>query len=124
MATDPWAEPAIPADPATEAAVRRWLEHGDLTALVPGGTSVVDDSWFRGPWRCPLAVGHVEVDDFFTAGARAAAAVRLIGTDPSGLPGELHATLIAEVAGGEVVRVRAVTDRLALAGRLADAEAR
>ena len=84
-----------------------------------GDAAVIDDSWFRGPWRCPLSVERVEVDDFFTAGARAAAHVRLVGTAEEGGSGELNVALIAAVDGEQVVRVHAVTDRIDLANRLA-----
>ena len=59
------------------------------------------------------------MDDFFTAGARAAAHVRLIGTAEEGGSGELNVALIASVEGDQVARVHAVTDRIDLATRLA-----
>ena len=99
--------------------MRAWLDKGDLTAVAETDGAVLDDSWFRGPWRCPVAVERVEVDDFFTAGSRAAAHVRLVGTTEQGAPGELNVALIAAVDGEQVARVHAVTDRIDLANRLA-----
>jgi predicted ester cyclase len=116
---DAWSTRAEPASAATEAAVRAWIDQGDLTAVAGRDAAVIDDSWFHGPWRCPLSVERVEVDDFFTAGSRAAAHVRLVGTAEAGAPGELNVALIAAVDGDQVVRVHAVTDRIDLANRLA-----
>ncbi len=84
--------------------MRAWLEKGGLTAVAETDGAVLDDSWFGGPWRCPVLVERVEVDDFFTAGSRAAAHVRLVGTAEQGAPGELNVALIAAVDGEQVAR--------------------
>jgi predicted ester cyclase len=116
---DPWSAQPVPPSESTEATIRAWLAAGDLTEVAGGGVAVLDDSWFRGPWQCPLVVERVEVDDLFTAGPRTAAHARLIGATPGdGRPGELNVALVATIAGDRVVRVRAVTDRIDLANRL------
>ena len=70
----------------------------------------------------------VEVDDLFTAGDRAAAAVTLRGTYAGGLPGvpaeavglegRMQATLMARVADGAVTELEMVRDRWGLVRRL------
>ncbi|WP_370324183.1 nuclear transport factor 2 family protein [Euzebya sp.] len=125
---DPWATTTDgPADQATEAAVRGWLEElaaapaGALHA--PGGRRLE-----TGEGPAVLDDLAVQVDDLFTAGDRAAAAITMRGVYAGGLPGvaddargvegRMHATLMARVADGAVVDLQLVRDRWGLIRRL------
>ena len=125
---DPWVttEP-IPEDPAVVATMRTFLAAGDLTAA--GGDVVIDDSDLTGEIDTVLDVEHATVDDLFSAGPRAAFHVTLRGPYTGGLAGvddamigtpvELAVAGVADVDGGSVVDLRAVTGKLGIALRLA-----
>jgi predicted ester cyclase len=112
---DPWTVDPSPADAATDAAVRAWLAAGGL-AEAPLGS--LDDEHTARPDRFRLDDATTTVLDLFTAGDRAAFHVLTEGTN-DGRRASLYASGLATVAGGEVVAVRAVTDRLAAERRLA-----
>ena len=125
---DPWATTVdAPGDPATEQAVRAWLD-----GLAADAVSAVSADGVRlmetGDGAAVLEGLSVEVDDLFTAGNRAAAAVTLRGTYAGGLPGvpaeaeglegRMQATLMARVADGAVTELEMVRDRWGLVRRL------
>jgi SnoaL-like polyketide cyclase len=123
---DPWlATRAEPASRDAEAVVRAWLARGELRAAE---RAVVDGSWYA-PAESPLDVEKVEVNDLFSAGARVAFHVTQHGRDRGGLRGAepswagraagLRCVGLAEVEGGEVHAVRAITDRLGFRSALA-----
>ena len=125
---DPWLTTrAQPADRQAEAAARAWLARGDLRAAA---RAVVDGSWYT-PAESPLDVEKVEVNDLFSAGARVAFHVTqhgryrggLRGADPAwaGRAAGLRCVGLADVEGGEVRVVRAITDRLGFRAALAQA---
>ena len=89
-AVDPWAAEPVPADGHTEAAVRAWLEKGDLS---DAGHVRLDD----GGVGVEIEAGEVTVDDLFSAGPRAAFHLTLRGRYAGGLPG------LDGAAGTEVV---------------------
>jgi predicted ester cyclase len=111
---DPWVVDPGPADAGTEAVVRGWLGSGGLADAPPGS---LDDEHGAAPDRVRLDDPATTVLDLFTAGDRAAFHVLAEGTR-DGRPASLYACGLATVAGGEVVAVRAVTDRLAAERRL------
>jgi predicted ester cyclase len=124
---DPWlATRAEPADPDAEAAARAWLAKGDLRAAAG---AVIDGSWYAPGAESPLDVEAVEVNDLFSAGARVAFHVTQRGRYRGGLRGadaawtgraaSLHCVGLAQVEGGGVRAVRAITDRLGLRAALA-----
>ena len=125
---DPWLTTrAVPPDPAAEAALRAWLAKGDLRAAA---SAVVDGSWYA-PAESPLDVETVEVNDLFSAGARVAFHVTQRGRYRGGLRGaeaawagrtaSLRCVGLAQVEGGVVGAVRAITDRLGMRTGLAQA---
>lgn len=110
----PWAERPVPPDPAAEAAVRAWLDTGDLAP------TRLDDGEQAPPL---LDVAHVEVDALFSAGRRVAFHAVQDGHYRGGLPGTEAATgsaarmglaglVTLDEAGG--VRGRVVRDRAGL----------
>ena len=115
-ATAPWsARPEAP-QPEAEDAVRRWLAGGDLTA---GGRVSVDDGWTGQPVTALLEGEGVEIDTFFSAGARVAFHATQHGRyeggigleeDPVGAPASLRICGMVTVEGstvsGYVVRDR------------------
>jgi predicted ester cyclase len=111
---DPWTVDPSPAGAATESVVRDWLGVGGL-ADAPAGS--LDDEHSAAPDRVLLDGATTTVLDLFAAGDRAAFPVLVEGTR-DGRPAALYATGLASVAGGEVVAVRAITDRLAAERRL------
>ncbi len=116
---DPWvATQPVAADPAAEAVVRAWLEAGDL-----GNAAVVriDDTPSDAAWSAAVTPAAITVDDLFSAGPRVPFHVTIAGGYAGGIPevpdshvGDpvtLCVSGIAEVAGGRVEAVRAVTSR-------------
>jgi hypothetical protein len=123
---DPWvATRAEAPDPQAEAAARAWLARGDLRAAA---SAIVDGSWYA-PQAPPLDVEKVEVNDLFSAGARVAFHVTqhgcyrggVRGAEPSwtGRAASLRCVGLAQVEGGAVSAVRAITDRLGMRAALA-----
>ena len=125
---DPWATTVdTPGDPATEGAVRGWLDRlaaDPAAALDQPGVRLLETGE-----QPPLLEGMaVEVDDLFTAGDRAAGALTLRGTYAGGLPGapveaiglegHLQATFMARVSDGAVTELELVRDRWGLTRRL------
>ena len=117
---DPWVGTrAEPVSAEAEAVVRAWLAKGDLRAAAG---AVIDGSWYAPLAPSPLEVESVEVNDLFSAGARVAFHVTqrgryrggLRGADPAwtGRAASLRCVGLAQVEGGEVRAVRAITDRL------------
>lgn len=127
---DPWmATEAVPADPAAEAAVRAWLQRGDLA---DAGTLVIDDTPVGRPYEPVLDVADVVVNDIFSAGRRVPFHASLrgpyrggIGDVPDthkGTEVTLHVAGIADVGdGGTVARVQAVTTRATVRAMLTGA---
>jgi hypothetical protein len=127
---DPWlGTRAVAADPAAEAVARAWLGKGDLR---DARDAVIDGSWYEPLAPSPIEVAEVAVDDLFSAGDRVAFHVTQLGVYRGGVAGApdalrgrsavLRCAGLARVAGGAVVEVRAVTDRLGLrTGLLRDA---
>jgi hypothetical protein len=84
---------------------------------------VVDGSWYA-PQEPPLDVEKVEVNDLFSAGARVAFHVTQHGRYRGGVRGAeaawagraaaLRCVGLAQVEGGAVRAVRAITDRLGM----------
>jgi hypothetical protein len=117
---DPWVmtEP-VPPDPEAESTVRAWLEKGDLAAA---GAIEIDDTRTGRPYVPVLDVDTVTVNDLFSAGPKVPFHVTLTGAyrdglgdaavDQVGAPTSLLVAGVAEVAGGAVANVRAVTTRL------------
>ncbi|MEX1171082.1 MAG: nuclear transport factor 2 family protein [Chloroflexota bacterium] len=126
---DPWATTRnAPTDDITEAALRTWL---DRLASDPATTLAAPEVRLleTGDGREPLlSDGQIMIDDMFSAGDRAAAAVTIRGAYAGGLPGvdaallgtdvELPATLLARVTDGAVSEIRLVRDRWGLIRRL------
>lgn len=117
---DPWlGTPVEPADPAAEDLVRTWLAKGDLT---DAGHVVIDDSRVTGAPALVVEPNRVEVRDLFSAGARVPFHAAVTGPYRGGLAevgdehiGEETTVLvagIADVAGGGVAAVHAVTTRM------------
>lgn len=107
---DPWSTEPVAANDANEAIARAFVERGDL---MMAATVVVDDSWLHPPVVIPIKVDHVEIDDLFSVGDRVAVHAKL--HDKAGKL--LNVAAILRVHGGEVVAVRAITDRLAMHDR-------
>lgn len=114
----PWDQPVLPADPATEAAVRAWLP-----AML--GDARVDPVLVDGPpFETLVAVDAVTVSHLFTAGSRAAIHAVCAGRyrgglddiDPrlAGTPVELRLAMMIDVHDGAVVRAQVSGDRLGL----------
>jgi hypothetical protein len=114
-----WTEP-VPANPSAEAAVRSWLEEGDLSATLAYN---IDDSRLGRTYVPVLDVKEVVVNDLFSAGAKVPFHVTMRGAYRDGLGDSAEAhkgkdtTLnvagIAEVgAGGSIEMVNAVSTRL------------
>lgn len=125
---DPWATTRdLAGDTACETAVRRWVDEltaDPVAALRAPGVRVLEST----QPTAILADQRLRIDDLFSAGSRVAAAITLSGIYAGGLtgvddtligtPGELPATLIADVGDGRVTGVRMVRDRWGLARRL------
>ena len=120
-AVDPWAGEPVPADDGVEVVARAWLEKGDLADA--DDHARIDDG---GP-QVDLDHDSITIDDVFSAGSRAAFHVTHRGRYRGGLPGfddaagrdvVLGASGVLEVAGGSVVSVRAITDRLGVTRQL------
>lgn len=116
----PWDTPAVPADPAAEAAVREWIAAG-----LPGDAVRYDDG-SAGP---DLDDARTTVDDLFSAGERVAFRLTRTGRYAGGLDGveptDAEATLVlvglVTVTAGRVVDGRVVRDRLGFARALSGA---
>jgi hypothetical protein len=106
---DPWTVEPGAADPGTEAVVRGWLGSGGLGRSADGS---LDDEHSAAVDRVRLEDATTTVLDLFTAGDRAAFHAVVEGRGAS-----LYSTGLVTVAGGEVVAVRAITDRLASSRR-------
>lgn len=107
---DPWSTEPVAADAAVEAIGRAFVERGELMHVA---RIVIDDSWLHPPAAVPIKVDRVEVDDLFSVGDRVAAHMKLF--DRAGR--FLNVAAILRVHGGEVVDVRAITDRQAMLDR-------
>lgn len=108
--TDPWSVDVVAAEQLSLEAAQRWLWAGDLFAAE---SVVIDDSWITGRADLPLEIASVEIDDIFSVGSIIAAHVGLC--DGGGR--RLNASVILRMQGSQVVALRAITDRLAFAGR-------
>jgi len=121
-AVAPWDTRSVPADPAAETVVRRWLAAGDLAGVT------VDD----GHPSCSLiGAERIGFNAPFSAGSHVAFhAVQhgpLTGEDPRFAgDGEamLHLAGVVSVAGGRVTGGRVIRDRLGLLRRLSRAAGR
>jgi hypothetical protein len=113
-----WTQPVAP-DPGAEAIVRAWLEKGDIGSA---DAIEIDDTRTGRPYVPVLDIGAVTVNDLFSAGSKVPFHVTLSGIyrdglgdaahDHIGTPTSLLVAGVAEVSGGSVVDVRAVTTRL------------
>jgi predicted ester cyclase len=121
---DPWSTTtAAPADPVVEDTTRAWLAAGDLRAAASGR---IDDGDLDAHEPI-LDVDHVEVNDLFSCGERAAFHASFRGAYTGGLTGiegdgravRLDVAGLVTVAGGAVHRVHAVTDRFGCGLRMA-----
>jgi hypothetical protein len=117
---DPWTWTVpVPADPASEAIVRAWLDKGDLAAA---REVHIDDTRTGVTYEPVLDVERVVVNDLFSAGADVPFHVTIHGVYRGGLgpsaeghvgeQAKLYAAGVARVADGGVDSVRAVTARL------------
>jgi hypothetical protein len=111
---DPWTGAAGAADPGTEAVVREWLSSGGLGRSAVGS---LDDEHSAAVDRVRLEDAATTVLDLFTAGGRGAFHVVVSGMW-DGRAASLYSTGLVTVAGGEVVGVRAITDRLGFSRRV------
>jgi len=130
----PWDAPCEPADPATEAGVKRWL--ADPAAILKAG--VVEEVSAEGPGFAALVAADRPVDCklvvLFSAGARAAFCLECAGSYAGGFadidaaltgtPVTLRVTALATVKDGGVAKVQAVADRLGLHRQLLEARSR
>jgi hypothetical protein len=119
-AVDPWSMPTIGADRDVETAARRWLESGGLDSPLVELDSIPNE-------QPKMTVERIEVSRLYPAGERVAFYVLHHGTYISGLPDcDVHVGKpiaryfggIAEFAGGQPRRVRAVTNRLLIVDQL------
>lgn len=119
---DPWTTTeAIPADAAAEAVVRSWIDRGDLT---DAAVIEIDDMRTGVPYRAPIEVTSVTVNDLFSAGSSVPFHVTVEGTyngalgdghaERIGDPAALNVVGIARVDEGRIARLDAVTTRLQL----------
>lgn len=126
---DPWVgTEALDPDPSAEATVRAWLEKGDLAAA---DSVEIDDTRTGRPYVPVLDVAEVTVNDLFSAGAKVPFHVTVAGTYRDGLgesardcvgrPTSLLVAGVAEVAGGAVTSVTAVTTRMVALAQLTGA---
>ena len=116
---DPWttSEP-VPADPASEATVRTWLDKADLAAAPMHD---IDDGRTGAVYTSVLDPQDVVINDLFSAGADVPFHITIRGAYRGGLGGgveehigkaaTLHVAGIAHVADGAVASVNAVTAR-------------
>jgi SnoaL-like domain len=132
----PWPDAPAAADQQAAAAVRRWLggwaqqaAGADLSGGL-GTAAVLDDEPSAAPERILLAVERVDVHDAFSAGPTVAFHAGVHGRYAGGLAGAAGPAVagvpvvaylagLAQVRGGQVTSLRAVTDRLGLAKGLA-----
>jgi hypothetical protein len=124
----PWDQPALPEDPATEAALRRFLDN-PAALLERAGVETI---CAKGPAFGQLIVPQaLAINTLFTAGPRAAFHVACTGVYAGGFPdidqaliGRPITLLMAGMAdlgaGGEVARVQVSADRLGLHRSLLD----
>ena len=90
---------------------------------------MIDGSWYAPSATAPLEIEAVEVNDLFSAGSRVTFHVTQRGRYRGGLAGAdaawigraaaLRCVGLAQVEGGEVRAVRAITDRLGTRAALA-----
>jgi len=123
--TDPWVDSFAEASPGTEAAVRAWLERGDLFT---SDDVEFDDESEAGRERVRLEQLTIDILDLFSCGEQAAFHIRADGVYAGGLgaesdsligtPGALYASGYVKVTSGSVTG-RVVTDRLSYTRRLA-----
>lgn len=125
---DPWLTTEVePADPATEATVRSWLDAGNLADV--GGGRI--DELPATQHQPILRPERVEVHDLFSAGHRVAFHVTMRGAYTGGLAGvdrlgadaALDIAGLAAVDGDRIVDLHAVTDRLGASSALRSASA-
>ena len=123
-----WAAPAVPASPANEAAVTKWLQGGGLLRAAIG--SLDDERVAPSIDRVIFDDQKVTVVDILSAGPKVAFQVRTDGVYAGGLPtlaghegtkATVYATGICEVSDGVVGNVHAVTDRYTLERRILSA---
>lgn len=115
-AVAPWDEQAVPAEPASEETVRRWLLAGSIHGTV--GVDF-DDEWDGQPGGPLVEVTDTVVDDLFGAGDRVAFHVTQRGSylggagkdDRLGQPATLRSAGIVRVTDGAVSSGRVVRDR-------------
>jgi predicted ester cyclase len=122
---DPWLIQSVPANPANEAIVRRWLLNGDFRDVAH---AVIDDSWVTGSSEPVLSDVRTEINDLFSAGNRVPFHIKQTGKYRGGIAGVgneyrgrdavLYIAGVASVEGKSVNDVRAVTDRWGLQTRL------
>lgn len=113
----PWAAQPVAGDPAAEAAVRAWLEAGDLGAVV------LDDGWTGQPTPPLLDVTAVRIGDLFSAGSHVAFHAVQAGRYRGGLPdtdggigrdAEMGIAGMVTVVPGGAITGRVVRDRVGL----------
>ncbi len=119
-AVAPWDEQAVPADEATEAAVRNWV-----AGSIHGTAGIdFDDEWDGHRCGPVIDVSDTMVDDLFSAGDRVAFHITQTGPylggasrdDRIGDPATLRSAGIVTVADGHVVAGRVIRDRSGLFG--------
>lgn len=119
-----WTDP-VPADPGALAAVRAWVERGDLA---DAADVEIDDARTGAIYEPVFDLDEVVVDDIFSAGPSVPFHVTVAGRYRGGL-GPAHdehlgkqarmgVSGIARVQGGTVTKVEAVTCRVQAAGSL------
>jgi hypothetical protein len=117
---DPWSEPIIGPDRKVEAAARDWLENGGLDTQVVELDNVPEE-------QPKMTVERIEVRRLFSAGERVVFYAIHHGRYLGGLPGyDAHVGTsiaryfggIADFAGGQPRRVRAVTNRMQILDQL------
>ncbi len=125
-ATAPWSAGPEPPDPDLEAAVRQWLDDGDIAA---GGRVLLDDGWTGQPTPPLLAVTGIEVDTLFVAGQRAAFHLTQRGTylggiplpdQPLGAPAELRCSGMVSLDAAGGLHGHVIRDRVGLRRELLD----
>ncbi len=130
---DPWATTLDePSDARTEAGLHAWFDafaDDPAAQLAAGGVRLLE----TGDAPALLDDLEVDVDDLFSAGDRAAAAITMRGAYAGGLdgvpdealgrPGHMQATVLATLSDGTVTRLEMVRDRWGLIRRLRKAVA-
>ncbi len=123
----PWDTKGEAPDAEAEAIVRAWLNSGELAAT-PG--VLCDDAWTGADTGRVLDQTGIEINDFFSCGARVAfhakqsGAVRAdFAAEHAGRDGELYMAGIVHVQNGAVAHGRIIRNRLELQRALAAARA-